>query len=55
MDIGVCRDGLVHVSNMKPINMGGKSKLDVGDKIQCILLQMDRSRGRMNLKLEKML
>lgn len=45
VDIGVERDGLIHVSQlrgMKPV---------IGDRIDAVVMQVDIDRGRINLKL----
>ena len=55
VDVGVSRDGLVHISKMHSRNMGGKAGLEVGDRIECVLIAVDCQRGRINLELSKLL
>ncbi len=48
VDCGVGRDGLIHSSNLN-----GYKDLGPGDKCECLVLDVDSERGRINLRLVK--
>lgn len=47
VDIGVEKDGLIHVSQL------GGMKPNIGDRIEATVTQVDMGRGRIQLKLLK--
>ncbi len=55
VDVGVGRDGLIHVSKMNPVSLGGKKGLELGDKVEAIVDNIDVSKNRLGLRLIKLL
>ena len=55
VDIGVGQNGLIHTSKMKPINMNGKSVLELGDKVEVKVINVEKSKNRIGLELLKVL
>lgn len=49
VDIGVGKNGLIHSSEMK------QTKLKVSDRVDCLVLQVDASKGRIGLRLKEIL
>lgn len=49
VDIGVGRDALIHSSQF-----GGQTPR-IGDRVECVVLNVDANRGRINLKLKNIL
>lgn len=49
VDIGVERDGLIHVSQLNG------HKPNIGDRIEAIVQKVEQDRGRINLKLQKIM
>ena len=51
VDIGVEKNGLIHVSKMNPRRMGGKRSVELGDKVEVKVLSIEEARGRISLEL----
>lgn len=49
VDIGVGRDALIHSSKLDEMTPR------IGDRVECIVLNVDTARGRINLKLKNIL
>lgn len=49
VDIGVGNDALIHASKMEAM------KPRIGDRVECIVTDVDAARGRINLKLKNIL
>lgn len=49
VDIGVGRDALIHSSQLQRMTPR------IGDRVECIVLKIEADRGRINLKLTKVL
>ena len=55
VDAGVGRDGLVHTSCMPHHALGGKKTLELGDKVEVVVQNVDVAKGRIGLRLLKLL
>ena len=55
VDVGVGQNGLIHTSKMKPVNMNGKSVLELGDKVEVKVINLEKSKNRIGLELLKIL
>lgn len=49
VDIGVGRDALIHSSKLE------KMTPRIGDRVECVVLNVEAQRGRINLKLKNIL
>lgn len=49
VDIGVGRDGLIHISNMR------RKELHLGHRVEVHVLKIDKTGNRIGLRLEKIL
>ena len=54
VDAGVGRDGLVHSSRITPALLNGKKTLELGDRVEVIVENVDVQRGRLGLKLHRL-
>ena len=55
VDIGVGRDALVHVSKMPRNLLNGKTMLELGDRVEVTVLNIEMERKRIQLGLKKLL
>ena len=55
VDIGVGRDALLHSSQMRPASMNGKGALQLGDRVEAMVISIDRNKGHIGLKLLRLL
>lgn len=55
VDVGVGQNGLIHTSKMRPDNMNGKTMLELGDKVEVRVANLEKSKNRIGLELVKVL
>ena len=55
VDIGVGKDALIHVSKMPRTLLNGKASLELGDKVEVTILNIEIDRQRIQLGLNKLL
>ena len=55
VDIGVGRDALMHLSQMPSSLMNGKRALQLGDRVEAMVISMDRQKGHIGLKLSRLM
>ena len=55
VDIGVGRDALMHLSQMPPSLMNGKGTLQLGDRVEAMVVSIDRHKGHIGLKLSRLM
>ena len=51
VDVGVGQNGLIHTSKMKPVNMNGKTMLELGDKVETKVTNLEKAKNRIGLEL----
>ena len=54
VDIGVGKDALIHVSKMPRNVLNGKASLELGDKVEVTILNIEINRQRIQLGLKKL-
>ena len=55
VDIGVGKDALLHNSQVNRAELRGKAGLELGDRVEVSVNSIERERGRIGLRLRKLL
>ena len=55
VDIGVGKDALLHNSQVNRAELRGKAGLELGDRVEVSVNSIERERGRIGLRLKKLL
>ncbi len=55
VDVGVENDGLLHNSNIDTAALAGRKTLCLGDRVECVVTNVDVQRKRLGLRLVKVL
>ena len=55
VDVGVGQNGLIHTSKMTRVALNGKTTLDLGDKVEVKVINVEVAKNRLGLELIKIL
>ena len=55
VDVGVGTNGLIHTSKMRHTALNGKTTLDLGDKVEVKVVNVEKAKNRLGLELMKIL